>query len=190
MAVKPIMEGNGLNLLSISSNKPRRQTGSWEEAAALLAQAFDAKRVYACVAQDAALCLGIWNGQRFELPPGLDFCARHLQFARVFDLNKEVYIWRQSGGLLAWRLRDDSSVECQCEAVEARQLIWGKYAQADGEDNAWACWREDRGVALLMPADLCQGSAGRLWLRTRHYTAYNEESQAGYVDFRFVAVEV
>lgn len=113
-----------------------------------------------------------------------DFDDEFVIKARIFNKDKELYIWRSDGGLRA-RLRIDNEGE-NTIAVDARQVLFGTKATPLG--NGYTKLIEERGTELVVPFDdlKIDERKNRLFLHTRNYVDFNEAHQAGYVDCRFI----
>ncbi len=111
----------------------------------------------------------------------------YVQEMRIFNREEELYL-RKSRGFFLWRYRKDGDGG-EIEYVDCLSRLWGK---AERKENAPAGYvlLEDRQrkIALTIPAgELCAPYYG---LVTRNYIEYdNETGQAGYGDYRFVAIE-
>ncbi len=115
---------------------------------------------------------------------------RFLKRLRVFNQERELFIWRAQGGF-RWRLRiDDGTGDTQdggkeVDVVEAEQILWGTRAESICE--GWTRIYEDRGTEIILPGEnLNVDLDNRVKLVTRNYIEYNDLGQAGYVDCRFV----
>ena len=128
-----------------------------------------------------------------ELP---DF-NKYLQKLRVFNEKKELYIWR-SGNKFKFRYREDGVSDEDGEIVEyidADQVMYGSKFEVKDEFIEVS---EKRGIRYIVPKEFIGNSSveelnkngKRLVLHTRNYIGYNEIGQAGFVDSRFLKVQV
>jgi len=114
------------------------------------------------------------------------FEPKYLQTMRVFNENKEFYLWKISENLFNGRLRIDNQGE-EKDVVNAEQILWGTMVKS--LDNNWSRIYEERGTELIIPFDnlAIDNHKKRIKIKTRNYIDYNELGQAGYVDSRFVS---
>jgi len=119
-----------------------------------------------------------YNGEIFE--------PKYLQKLRVFNENKELYLWEISENEFKGRLRTDNQGKEE-DIVEAEQILWG--TMVESLDNGWSRIYEKRGAELVVPFDnlVIDDHEKRIKIRTKNYIDYNELGQAGYVDSRFVS---
>jgi len=114
------------------------------------------------------------------------FEPKHLQTIRIFNEDKEFYLWKISENLFNGRLRIDNQGE-EKDVVDAEQILWGTMVKS--LDNNWSRIYEERGTELIIPFGnpAIDNHKKRIKIKTRNYIDYNELSQAGYVDSRFVS---
>ncbi len=119
-----------------------------------------------------------YNGEIFE--------PKYLQKLRVFNENKELYLWEISENEFKGRLRTDNQGKEE-DIVEAKQILWG--TMVESLDNGWSRIYEKRGTELVVPFDnlVINDHEKRIKIRIRNYIDYNELGQVGYVDSRFVS---
>lgn len=115
---------------------------------------------------------------------------------RIFNIDKEWHIWQSAAGFQA-RLREETMTGEQTNDddtpfVDAEVILWGTRSKDLG--NGFQEVREDRGTALSLPSSLGLIEKGEPYKRfvvtTRNYIDYNEIGQAGYVDSRFVDIQL
>jgi CRISPR-associated protein (TIGR03984 family) len=125
---------------------------------------------------------------RLEFYEDEEFNPKYLLQLRAFDPDREFYIYRKNLNRFLLRYRTDGAGE-SVEAVETKQILWGRYNEAVSLQTGWVRLSEKRGVELTLPYDqrLKQGTS--IWLKTRNYIGYNDIHQAGYIDSRFVKFE-
>lgn len=103
---------------------------------------------------------------------------------RVFNMEKELHIWR-SNGQLKGRLRVDGTGE-DSRAVDARLVLNGTSLQPTGDGITSS---ERNGTHYVLPYPELQKEIGvnkRVLLLTRNYIGYADNGQAGYTDSRFI----
>jgi len=136
---------------------------------------------------------------RFYKELSRDF-GKYLLKARIFDENKELYLWRNNNLVLKGRLRkdyvgehkvDEHKVE-YIDVIDAQQVMFGKNFY--DLKNGFVEVSEPRGIKYIVPKEFLLGekltqSDMRLILYTRNYIGYNEIGQAGFIDYRFVKIE-
>lgn len=109
---------------------------------------------------------------------------------RIFDEQKEMHIWR-SNGELKGRLRTDT-IGKETSYVEVNQVMNGTKFINEGNGNIIAT--EEKGINYVLPfinlENIDSEKKDRIVLVTRNYIDYNDISQAGYVDCRFVKIEI
>lgn len=117
----------------------------------------------------------------------IDLNEKYIQKLRLFNENKELFIWRNKE-LLKGRLRIDNTGDTK-NVIDAYQVLWGtdKQPLKDG----WTRVFEERGTELILP--LSQVSIDdrkkRLFLQTRSYVDFHKETNiATYTDCRFVGI--
>lgn len=134
---------------------------------------------------DYKVLIGRFAENKFIFFSEETFDPKYLQKLRVFNKEKELYLWRQGENLFAMRLRVDGEGE-RVSVVEARQVLWGTCAEDLG--NGWSRISESRGMELILPLTnlALDDKKNRVKLKTYNYIGYNEIGQAGYIDSRFV----
>ncbi len=114
------------------------------------------------------------------------FESKYLQKVRVFNENKELYLWNISENLFKGRLRIDNQGKEE-GVIDAEQILWG--TTAEPLNSGWSRIYEERGTELIIPFDklIIDNHKKRIKIKVRYYIDYNELGQAGYVDSRFVS---
>ncbi|MCI4626757.1 MAG: CRISPR-associated protein Csx19 [Candidatus Magnetoovum sp. WYHC-5] len=127
---------------------------------------------------------------------------KYLIKLRIFNENEEIYLWRKSESIFAWRYKKDEENHEQSPCAEqsiidVKQILWGTKVEGYkcNEGSDWVCLSEERGMKLIIPFNINKftkynqeedNSKNRVKILTRHYIEYNEIGQAGYVDARMV----
>lgn len=109
---------------------------------------------------------------------------------RIFNPEKEWHIWK-SGSHFQVRFREETSQQDPTTDFVDRELVlWGTRSQL--YNDSFQELTEDRGTGLLLPisAGTLAGKNARFVLNTRNYIGYNDIGQAGYVDSRFLDIQV
>ena len=141
---------------------------------------------------DNEVLVGKYDGKKFYFYGGKSPNPRFLQKIRLFNLNKELLLWRKKWGTdsgnFASRLRVDNEGG-QIEAVDAWQLLWGKAAQ---KDENFTKLSDNRGMKLIIPLkDTGVNDGDMFFIKTRNYITYETDDpsymQASYFDSRFVS---
>lgn len=177
------MNKNGMQMLEIKSKTELIEGVS--DIKSLISERFQSEAT-AIIYLDYKVLIGIYKDRGFHFYNSETFDDRFIQTARVFDNDKELLIWRTADGFKA-RMRIDKEGE-DTTVVDARQVLFGTRARPLGSEFTELA--EDRGTRLIVPLVNLHIDAGkkRLFLYTRNYVGFNEASQAGYVDCRFVAI--
>jgi len=141
---------------------------------------------------DNEVLVGEYDGKKFYFSVGKSPNPRFLQKMRLFNLNKELLLWRKKwdtdSGNFASRLRIDNEGK-EIEAVDACQLLWGKVTQ---KDEKFTELSDNRGMKLIIPLkDVSVSDGDRFFIKTRNYITYETDDpsymQASYFDSRFVS---
>lgn len=133
---------------------------------------------------DYAVIWGRLTGGKLYLANGENLELKYVQEMRIFNQACELYI-QNTGKEWQRRYIQDGSGE-QIEYVDTTSRLWG---EATGtEDGFVKLCDKSRKIELCVPVVEEGGKYYRL--RTRNYIQYDSVTgQAGYGDFRFVAVE-
>jgi CRISPR-associated protein (TIGR03984 family) len=122
-----------------------------------------------------------YSDQNFNGPDTADIME-----LRVFNENKEIYL-RRSGDTFLGRMRTDSQGN-NCQVVNTNNYLWGSTGKINSE---YTFLSEDNGMQLNIPGNYPGVSPeNRVNLIIRNYIDYNERHMAGYVDARFVKLEM
>ncbi|MFZ5518644.1 MAG: type III-D CRISPR-associated protein Csx19 [Candidatus Zhuqueibacterota bacterium] len=139
---------------------------------------------------DYAVLIGRWDDNQFSSHNNESLNIQFLQKVRIFNKDKELYLWRTNGGLKG-RLRIDNDVNIQQEAeiIIANQVLCGTDARKLTKDDFTEI-NEERGTNLILPFNYSalkvDNEKNRVCIKTHNYIGYNEAHQASYVDCRFV----
>ncbi len=121
-----------------------------------------------------------------------NFDPYFIQKFRLFNKDKELYIWRCVTGYKA-RLRTDypakggdSAKSNVLACVDTDQVLWG--TRAEKIAGQVTKLTEKRGVELYLPIDIISvdEKENRVKIKTRNYIDNNILGQAGYIDCRFI----
>jgi len=139
---------------------------------------------------DYAVLIGRWDGKQFSSHNNESLNIQFLQRIRIFNKDKELYLWRTSAGLKG-RLRIDNDEDAQqkTEIIIADQVLCGTDVQ-DSTIDEFTEITEARGTNLILPfnqsALKVDNEKNRVCIKTHNYIDYNAVHQATYVDCRFV----
>lgn len=182
---------NGLTLLQLQSQVTA--TGEVTPAQlgklpAFISQTFGGQPQFAVFYLDYGIRFVVWQKGAMQCheQPAWEF----LQLGRVFNGERELKIWRDSGGW-RYRLRCDEKGAADF-AIDAGQNLWGTTATSAGLPRGWTRLVEERGVELVVPLALTSnpGEARPLaFVKTRNYIGYLPNGQSTYVDCRFVDLQ-
>ncbi|MHA1439593.1 MAG: type III-D CRISPR-associated protein Csx19 [Promethearchaeota archaeon] len=115
----------------------------------------------------------------------------HLIKLRVFNENKELYIWKNLNGF-KYRYRIDQQGETTYDYIDAKQIIWGTKSKKLTE--FFSEIKEERGIKFIIPSDWLNGKSlndnNRLIMKTRNYLSYNNLGQASFTDSRIVNIKL
>ena len=193
------MQNNGMQMLTLKKNQLPIIPGEWETIQEHIQNEFTGKTAATFITMQHGICMGSYVQGEFIMPDSLPLEPLYLRSIRVFDDNKECYVWCSSmdaPGIFQMRVildQDKNDTDKILHAFEARQVLWGTALQKCPDDPAWYLLKEDRGIELLIHHSLLPGNVevttrNRLWLITRNYIDYNDLGQAGYIDCRFVEI--
>jgi len=179
------MKPNGLELKTIRS-ETQPVSVSKENLNSIVHSHFDAKS-FAVAYLDYKVLIGTWENNAFHFSGNEQVKPKYIQKLRVFNLNKELLVWR-SRGHLKGRLRTDDDNGAETEVVVAHQVLFGtKKGKKYGENLTEIT--EARGTSLTLPfANLTvDDKRNRICIKTYNYVGYNALRQATYEDCRFVS---
>lgn len=178
---------NGLKLKSITTDvtetNSRKNIADWGNIDDLLSR-FNNQNAFFVAYLDYKVVIGCFGNKKFSLPDNETFDPKFTQKIRIFDEDKELYLWRTAENTFSYRLRVDTEGE-KMDVVEAHQVLWG--TDVERREDGWSEITEERGTKLIVPFDVKTEKDLPLRLKTRNYIDYNDNCQAGYVDCRFVA---
>lgn len=109
--------------------------------------------------------------------------TKYLQNIRIFNQEKELYIFKKANKLM-FRIREDIKKE-NCElisATETYQILWG--TKSEIINNKTRIF-EDRGIEIILPFEIKEllSATKRIAIKTRSYIDFNN-NQAEYIDSR------
>ncbi|MDM8522007.1 CRISPR-associated protein Csx19 [Desulfococcaceae bacterium HSG8] len=176
------MEANGLELKTIHSETVPVSV-SKENLNSIIQSYFDDKS-FAVAYLDYAVLIGTWENNAFHFPENKEPEPEYIQKLRVFNLNRELLIWRTRNSLKG-RLRADGENGTETEVVVAHQVLFGT-RKGSYCNNSFTEITEDRGTSLILPfANLIvNDKRNRIRIRTHNYV--NALGQTTYEDCRFV----
>lgn len=139
--------------------------------------------------------LGIWkDGKAIFHPEAEDpLDPEFLINFRVFNADKELYMWRKGIKRFVGRMRIDSEGS-STEIIEVKHVLQG--TKSDRLEGTWTKISEDRGTEIILPfifslpEETEYDRKNRVKLITRYYIDYIESIQAGYVDSRFKKIQI
>lgn len=172
--------------------------GTWDSLKMFIDEKFQGQRASTFVMLYHLVALGIYQDKKFILPYEETITAGNLRFLRIFDEEKECFVWRNEDdpiGVFRLRYRlDGKSINQKSDVIVAKQLLWGtKIIEAPEAGVGWKLLMEDRGIQILihqklLPDNFKISPENRLWLVTKNYVDYTDIYQASYVDSRFVKI--
>ena len=183
------MEANGLELKTIHSEVQSVSVSVSKENLNSIIQSYFDEKSFAVAYLDYAVLIGTWENNAFHFPDNKQFEPKYIQKLRVFNSDKELLLWRTSGGLKG-RLRKDDKNGSGTDVVIAKQVLFGTRLGKSCDENFTEI-TEDRGTKLILPfADINiddNDKRNRICIKTYNYIGYNAVKQATYVDCRFVS---
>lgn len=109
-----------------------------------------------------------------------------IQKCRVFNNNKELYLWRRDIGIFECRIKEDFLEQQNEEEMDTKPFLLGK---VESLNNNFAVLHEDRGSCFAIPVSSADID-DKFQLKVRYYIDYHTETfQAGFVDMRFVSID-
>ncbi|MCF8011045.1 MAG: TIGR03984 family CRISPR-associated protein [Clostridiales bacterium] len=133
---------------------------------------------------DYKVLIGTFEKGKLFFYANEQFEPKYLQKLRVFNKDKEIYLWRTKECQFNIRARLDGQ-GYEKDIVDADQVIWG--TKEDRLENGWSKIYEERGMELIVPfLNKNFNEKSRAKIKTRNYIDYNDLGQAGYVDCRFL----
>jgi CRISPR-associated protein (TIGR03984 family) len=128
----------------------------------------------------------------FQSGEELSSLTNYIMKLRAFNEDAEIYLWRAQQGGFSFRLRNDG-VGNPGEYIDAAQLLLG--TRSEDLRDGFVRIKEDRGTDFVLPSELLSGHhlderKNRLVLHTRNYIGQNSIGQVGYVDSRFMRIEM
>lgn len=184
--------GNGLRFSTIKSYTPKLDTIEildFISLKSLVKDNFGQKGI--CIFYlDYKVLIGKYDGENFTFQEDKEFEPRFIQKMRLFNTDRELFLWRINKKGFRRRLRIDYEGN-EIDVVDSNQVLWGTTSISKGEFTEIS---EERGTKLILPIkDLkVDNSENRAFILTRNYISYktydSTYEQAGYEDCRFVAI--
>lgn len=137
-----------------------------------------------CIAYcDSEVLFGQYVNKNFIFYQDRSIEFARVQKLRIFNIDRELYLWRK-GDKLVGRLRVDDDGD-ETDVVDAKQLLVGTDFENIGD--GYIELFEDRGFRLVIPnKNFKVDNSNRVAILTRNYVEFNDNYQAGYVDSRMV----
>lgn len=137
---------------------------------------------------DYAVFFAAFDGKNLIFPDNHKkfFSPEYIQKTRLFDNEKELYIWRTEPGSFQARLRSDGKGEQNTTVFETDPFLLGSVKK---RENAFGIFHEDRGGNIAVPIDVLKNEADEYRLRVRYYLKYNQDTcQMNFIDMRLVTI--
>ena len=186
---------NGLELKKIKSESNEQNGLSFADANSLKAficrYIHDDSFVIAYLDFEVRIGLFVPSVIKFIFYDGADPAPRFLQKIRIFNEDRELFIWRAETRDFAFRIRQDhpseGNREGERDVVDVKQAIFGTEASdlADG----FIRLTEKRGTQVILPFSNLKvdEKRRRVFLRSRQYLSKNPRTfQAEYFDARMM----
>lgn len=179
------MEANGLILKEIGSNTKPFENIKSQMLESDIFRDFNEKG-FVVAWLDYKVLIGTWGNEHFYFPNDETFENKYIQRLRIFNIDKELLVWRTGSGFHA-RLREDNMKGLGTHVVVAEQVLFGTKKGDDRKGN-FTQITEDRGTTITLPFKDLQvdNKNRRVFIKTHNYVDYNAVYQATYVDCRFV----
>lgn len=186
------LKGNGLELIEIFTHSQPFVDINQEKLDEVLAEKFlrgnSNTKAYVVAWLDYEVLIGIWENQQFIFYNGKNLKLKYLQRLRIFNQEREIFLWRTNGQLKG-RLREDNQEGSKVTIVVAKQLIFG--TKSKQLNDSFTEIYEERGTKLVLPFTNLEvdnkSIDNRIFLQTYNYVKTTLEYQATYFDCRFVA---
>ena len=159
---------------------------SVEEILEKINQNFDQATLFTLL-KDKAI-FGKYTNQTIQFPENETITFPMIEEMRIFNKDKELYIWRENNTLKG-RLRKDlpETGKQDREYVISNLVLWGTRAKT--AKPGWTTLKEDRGIEYTVPYQVKRVDEKHpLRLRIHTYIGYINDIQAGYIDSRFVEI--
>lgn len=140
---------------------------------------------YVVVWQHDAILIGRVKDKTLEFADAGKFSFDRVQRMRIFNEERELYVWR-TGYTLKGRTREDNKGD-EIFTIDAKQVLIG--TRKENLCNGFCKVSEDRGFELTLPDfdfEMPEGENKRIAVLTRNYIGYTQSGVAGYEDCRFV----
>lgn len=130
------------------------------------------------------ILFGRWDGKELTLSDGSALVDEDVLEARLFNANKELHVIRRNGAYTGYLLDDTQGAEQ--DYVDSASRLWGQRLGAI-HDGFVTLKDTKRFLTLTVPVTAESESYA---LVTRNYVTADETTgQAGYSDYRYVAIE-
>jgi len=106
-----------------------------------------------------------------------ELTSSHVIEMRIFNADKELYIWKDGAGY-KYRLRTDSESEQGTEIYDVFHMLWGEKI----EDKH--ILTEERGMRIKLPFN---EPGAPVFYKARNYFKYNDKGQIEFYDARLVS---
>jgi CRISPR-associated protein (TIGR03984 family) len=184
------MVSNGLHLINETTyfETKTKEIGT-EQVLISIITSYNIKNATVVAYLDNEVLIGSISNDMFTFPENKKIDPRYLQNMRVFNSNKELYIWKRKRPSFNLRYREDSDERLSTkkeDIIEVQQKLLGSVKRVDGE---WVYLEENKGQRLVIPRNEIMGGIkehDEIYVKTRNYIDYNYNGQAGYVDSRFM----
>lgn len=131
---------------------------------------------------------GRWEDGTIQLADNSKFSDEYILEARVFNTTEELHVYRRNGryeGRYRYDRNDTDSTDS--EYVDTMARLWGEAATVDVQNGYATLCDTERFLTMTIPVNEVAKWYG---LVTRNYVTADETTgQAGYSDYRFVAIE-
>ena len=137
---------------------------------------------------DYAVFFASFDGKNLIFPDNHEkvFHPEYIQKIRLFDNEKELYIWRTAPGAFQARLRVDNRGEQNTTVLETEPFLLGRVKK---RENAFGIFHEDRGGNVAVPVDVLNNETDEYRLLVRYYLKYNRTiCQMNFKDMRLVKI--
>lgn len=131
---------------------------------------------------------GRWQNEAFQWSSKVDVTIEDIQEIRVFNETEEIHLYR-SGSQFIGRYMSDGTGDAVTHYVDTTAPLLGNGTTA--LDDGFVRLRDkERKLQMVIPADTPDTNEKQLYygLKTRNYVTIYDNGQAGYGDYRFVAI--
>lgn len=120
------MQNNGMQLLRLKKNRPSIISGDWGTIHEHIRNEFAGKTAATFITMQHGICIGGYNQGEFIMPKILSLDPQYIRTIRVFDADRECYVWRSSmdvPGIFRMRTihdQEESATEEIMHTIEVR----------------------------------------------------------------------